>query len=330
MAYAGLDIHKSYCQAIVCTREGEVIKEGRITTDKEDIEEFFSGLERLDVAVEATTNHEYFYDLLECLGHHVVVAHPMKTRMIAEAKIVTDKISARTLVDLLRGNLLPTSYVPPKEQRELRHLVRHRIALGRLRGRLKTQIKTELRRKNIKYREGANCFTEKGKAELRRLHNPVVDSYLTIYEVVEDELKKMDRVIAEEGTRYEEVGVLTSLKGIGVYSALVIYSEIGDGSRFPTEDHVSSYAGLVPRVHQSGHEQYYGRITKEGSKYLRWILVEAARVHVQWCPESKITKHYEKIKRKRGEKIAIIAAARKLLQAIYYMLKHKEPFRIEG
>ena len=58
--------------------------------------------------------------------------------------------------------------------------------------------------------------------------------------------------------------------------------------------------------------------------------MEAARIHVQWCPESKITKHYEKIKRKRGDKIAIIVAARKLLQAIYHMLKNKEPFRNEG
>jgi transposase len=228
------------------------------------------------------------------------------------------------------GGLLPTSYVPPKELRELRHLVRHRIALGRIRSRLKTRIKTELRRKNIKYRDGASCFTEKGKAELKRLHNPVIDSYLTIYEVVDDELKNMDRVIAEAGARHEEVRLLTSVTGIGVYSALVIFSEIGDGSRFPTEDHVFSYAGLVPQVHQSGNEQYHGRITKEGSKYLRWILVEAARVHVQWCPESKITKHYEKIKRKRGDKIAIVAAARKLLQAIYHMLKNNEPFRIES
>jgi transposase len=83
--------------------------------------------------------------------------------MIADAKIKTDKLDAKILVELLRGDLLPTSYVPPKE---LRHLVRHRIVLGRLRSGLKTRIKTELRRKNIKYREGANCFTEKGKAEL--------------------------------------------------------------------------------------------------------------------------------------------------------------------
>ena len=148
--------------------------------------------------------------------------------------------------------------------------------------------------------------------------------------MVEEEIKRADRAITDAGERHDEVKLLTSITGIGVYSALVIYSEIGDGSRFPTEDHVFSYAGLVPRVHQSGNEQYHGRITKEGSKYLRWILVEATRVHVQWCPESKITKHYEKIKRKRGEKIAIVAAARKLLQAIYFMLRNGEPFRIGG
>ncbi|MDI6885461.1 MAG: IS110 family transposase [archaeon] len=330
MAYAGVDLHKSFCQTIVCTKEGELIKEGRIKTEKEEIEEFFSDLEDLEIAFEASTNYEYFYDLLEGLGHKVVLAHPLKTRMIAEARIKTDKIDAKTLAELLRGNLLPTSYVPPKEIRELRHLVRHRIALGRFRGRLKTQIKTELRRKNIKYQDGASIFTSKRREELGRLKNPGIDSYLAIYETVERELKKAEREIEQAGQRYEEVKLLTGIKGIGVYSALIIFSEIGDGSRFPTEEKLFSYAGLVPRVHQSGKESYYGRITKEGSRYLRWILVEAARVHVQWCPESKITKHYNKIKRKRGSNVAIIAAARKLLQVIYHMLKNKEEFRIEG
>jgi transposase len=159
-----VDLHKSFCQAIVCTHEGEVLKEGRIPTEREDIEEFFSGLERLEIALEASTNYEYYYDLFESLGHRVVVAHPLKTRMIADAKIKTDKLDAKILAELLRGGLLPTSYVPPKEQRELRHLVRHRIALGRIRSGLKTRIKTELRRENIKYRDGATCFTEKGES----------------------------------------------------------------------------------------------------------------------------------------------------------------------
>ena len=330
MAYAGVDLHKNFCQTIICTREGELIKEGRIRTEKEDIEEFFSDLEDLEIAFEASGNYEYFYDLLESLGHKVVLAHPLKTRMIAESRVKTDKVDAKTLAELLRGGFLPTSYVPTKEIRELRHLVRHRIALGRFRARVKTQIKTELRRKNIKYPDGGGIFTGKGKKWLRSLKNTVIDSYLAIYEVLEKEIKEAESRIEKAGKEYEEVKLLTGIKGIGVYSALIIFSEIGDGSRFPTEEKAFSYAGLVPRVHQSGEESYYGRITKEGSKYLRWILVEAARVHVQWCPDSKITKHYNKIKRKRGENIAAVAAARKLLQVIYHMLKNNEEFRIEG
>lgn len=330
MAYAGIDLHKSFCQTMVCTKEGELIKEGRIKTEEKDIKEFFSGIEDLEIAIEASSNYEYFYDLLESLGYKVVLAHPLKTRMIADAKIKTDEMDAKTLADLLRGDLLPTSYVPPREIRDLRHLVRHRIALGRFRARLKTQIKMELRRKNIKYQDGASIFTMKGKEKLRSLKNPVIDSYLAIYEAVEKEIKKVEGEIYRAGERYEEVKLLTGIKGIGVYSALIIFSEIGDCSRFPTEEKLFSYAGLVPRIHQSGKESYYGRITKEGSKYLRWILIEAARVHVQWCPDSKITKHYERIKRKRGENIAAVAAARKLLQVIYHMLKKKEEFRIEG
>ena len=147
----------------------------------------------------------------------------------------------------------------------------------------KTQIKTELRMKNIKYRDRGSTFMKKGKKWLRSLKNPSVDAYLEIHEAVENEIKKAEREIEEAGKRYDEVALLTGIKGIGVYSALIIYSEIEDGSRFPTEEKAFAFAGLVPRVHRSGNE-----------------------------------------------KIAAIAAARKLLQVIYHMLKNKEAFLIEG
>jgi transposase len=155
-----------------------------------------------------------------------VVTHPLKTRIIADAKIKTDKHDARTLADLLRGDLLPTSYVPPKE---LRHLV---LWAPNRAGTTSKQIqdpdkdRIELRRKNIKYRDGTRCFMEQGKADLRRLNNPVIDSYLAIYEVVEKEIKKADRAIGEAGARHEEVKLLTSIMGVCVYSALIIFSDI--------------------------------------------------------------------------------------------------------
>ena len=129
--------------------------------------------------------------------------------MIAESRVKTDKVDAKTLAELLRGGFLPTSYVPTKEIRELRHLVRHRIALGRFRARVKTQIKTELRRKNIKYPDGGGIFTGKGKKWLRSLKNTVIDSYLAIYEVLEKEIKEAESRIEKAGKEYEEVKLLT-------------------------------------------------------------------------------------------------------------------------
>jgi len=137
---------------------------------------------------------------------------------------------------------------------------------------LKTKIKSELRRKNQKYGNGRDIFTKRGKKWLSGLGNPEIDSYLRIYKVLEGEIREAERKIEEVGRRYEEVRLLKGIKGIGVYSALIIYSEIGEVERFQTEAKALSYAGRVPRVHLSGNEKYYGNITREGSKYLRWIL----------------------------------------------------------
>jgi len=326
MLYAGLDIHKNFCQAIIMTKDGEIVKEERIESEKKNLVEFFDGFENINVAFEASTNYEYFYDLLDSLNYNVCLSHPLKTRLIAESRVKTDKIDAKALADLLRGNLLPSSYVPPKEIRELRHLVRHRIFLGRHRAKLKNQIHAELLRRNLKYSR-PNVFTKGGIKWLQGLDIPAINSYLVIYNAVVNELMAVELKINIEAMKHDEVRLLITIPGIGAYSALLIFSEIGDINRFSSEEKLFSYAGLIPRIHQSGQTSYHGRITKEGSKHLRWILVEAIRIHIQYAPDSNITKYYYRLKKKKPGNIATIAAARKLLQVIYHMLKNKDEFR---
>jgi transposase len=326
MLYAGLDVHKDFCQAIVLTKEGEVVKEGRIKSRKEDIEDFFSGLVEVNVAFEASGNYEYFYDILEKICSGVSLSHPLKTRLIAESRVKTDKVDARVLADLLRGNYLPMSYVPPREIRELRHLVRRRIFLGRDRGKLKNQIHAELYRRNLKFEDG-EVFSKKGIEWLHGLGIPAVDSYLGIYDAIQKEIKLLEKEITRVGLRYEEVRLLTTIPGIAEYSGLLILSEIGDINRFRSEDKLFSYAGLTPSIYQSGESSYHGRITKEGSKYLRWILIEAIRVHINHAPGSRITQYYQRLRKKKPGNVATVGAARKLLQAIYHMLKNKDEFR---
>ncbi|HHF56642.1 MAG TPA: IS110 family transposase [Thermoplasmatales archaeon] len=324
MLYAGMDVHKRFCQIIVCTKEGEVVKKGRIKTDEKEIREFFYGLKNVKVAIEASANYSYIVDALAKEGYEVLVAHPLRTRAIAEAKIKSDKIDAKILADLARGNLIPTSWIPPKEIRELRDLVRQRIFLVKQRTKIKNKIHAELIKRGIECR--GNIFTKAGKEWLHSLKIPAIETYLSIMEKLEEEIKKMDKRLKEEEKKFEEVKLLKSIPGVSTFSALVILAEIGDVNRFPDEKKTFSYAGLVPSVHKSGDRVYYGHITKQGSKYLRWILVECARIHVRKC-DSKITEFYRKLRRKgKHENVAIIGAARKLLQTIYYMLKKGESF----
>ena len=138
--YAGLDIHKKNCQAIICTEKGNIIKKGKIPTDPEKIQEFFQEFKELTIAIEACNHWEHIFEILESKGHHVVLAHPLKTRIIAEARVKTDKVDAKILMHLLRTGFLPTSYIPCKEIRDLRNLVRRRIFLGRYTARLKNKI----------------------------------------------------------------------------------------------------------------------------------------------------------------------------------------------
>jgi transposase len=123
----------------------------------------------------------------------------------------------------------------------------------------------------------------------------------------------------------EEVKLLMTIPGIGYYSAVLMKSEIGDINRFPFGERFCSYAGLVPSTHASGNTVRHGGITKEGSRWLRWVMVEAAQTHVHKY-DTAINRAYNRIVEKRGKKIATVAAARRLLMCSYSVLKNKKPY----
>jgi len=329
--YAGLDIHKKTCQAIICTEKGNIVKKGRIPTDSEKIQEFFQEFKELTIAIEACNTWEHIFETLESQGHQVALAHPMKTRFIAESRVKTDKVDAEILMHLLRTGFLPTSYIPKKEIRDLRNLVRQRIFLGRYTTRIKNKIYAELLRQGIKYKKGPTLFKGIGIKWLHNLKIPSVKTYLNLYESAKKEIKKLEKEFKKQGKQYKETQLLTTIPGIGTYSALIILSEIGDINRFSNEEKLFSYAGVTPSVHQTGQNTYHGHITKQGSKHLRWILTETVRIHLIWTArhmvETKISQFYQRLCKKKPRNVAATAAARKLLQIIYHMLKNKNEFR---
>jgi transposase len=205
----------------------------------------------------------------------VVLSNPIKTRAIASAKIKTDKLDAIKLADLLRGGYIAQCYVPSKRIMDLRELVRHRSALVGMRTNLKNKIHSIVLMKGITISNTHNhshSFTHQYSEKLIQINDYRITSYIHLIESLDTEIIDISKEILSIAKEDEMAKLLMTIPGIGYYSALLIVSKIGDIDRFPDSYHLCSYAGLVPSTHSSGGITYHGRITKTGSKYLRWIL----------------------------------------------------------
>lgn len=150
------------------------------------------------------------------------------------------------------------------------------------------------------------------------------DNWLELLEAIGARIKEVDARIAEEVSASEEAQLLMTVPEVGRCFGLLIASDIGDISRFPSAKHLCSYAGLVPSTRSSGGKTHYGRITKQGSHWLRWAMVEAVVTAVG--RPGTIRKYYLRMKARKGTNIARVATARKLLANIYHMLKENKSF----
>lgn len=325
MKYVGIDMHLKTCEATVMDGKGRITGHAKFATSEKEIRGFFSGVKKAKVAIEASGFIFPWYDLMREMGHEVKVAHPLKTKLIAEAKIKTDKIDSEALANLLRTDFLPCSYIPDKDTRELRAIVRHRAFLVQERTRMKNRIKSELRAKAIS--PPFDPFTAKGQVFLKSLGMPRINSSLEVLHALDEQIRQCSCDIENVGKGIPEVELLTSIPGVGYYSALLLLvSEIGDIKRFFSAEKLASYAGVVPSVRQSGPTVRMGGIKRAGNTWLRWILTQTVWVHVTKEKNSFLTAYFNRIAAKRGRKKAVMAASRKLLHVIYAMLRDKKPF----
>jgi transposase len=303
--------------------QGKILRQEKFPNEKQELERILRGINDAKVAMEACYCWQPVYEFLEGKGVEVKLAHPTKTRIIAEAKIKTDAADSEALAHLLRADLLPTSYVPPKEIRELRELIRLRTYLVHERTRFKNKIRAELAKRGI--RALKNPFTKRRAPALRELGIETVNHCLSTIGALDERIRQVSRELRVKAEESEEAKLLMTIPGVGYFSALAILAEIGDISRFSDPEKLCSYAGLVPLVHQSGATKRYGRITKQGSKMLRWVIHECMWVHLQY--DTHISRFFFRLARHKGKKVAAVAAARALLVTVYWMLVRKEKFR---
>lgn len=336
MVYAGIDLHKRFSQIAVIDQEGELLKSERVENNTEEFSEFLNEIgEPLEAVIEATGNWFWLLDLLEEGNIKTTLAHPLKTKAIASAKIKTDSIDAETLAQLLRTNLVPESYIATQKERELRDLLRYRWSLVRERTLLKNKIHSILAKFNLGLDfEGTDLFGKKGRehltkktlTQLKPLYQRIVQEYLSLIDAYEKRVKKADKEVEKEAKLDRQTKLLLTIPGVGYQTALLLSVEIGNFTRFKSAKQVVGYVGLAPSTYASAGKTRHGRITKLGNPYVRWALVQTAHRIVRADPYLK--EFYERITKRSGTKKAKVAVARKVLVSAYYMIERNQRYKM--
>jgi transposase len=329
MVTVGVDLHKRVSQIAVLTAGGEVVQH-RMDNIPSTMRQFFAQIPApAQIAIEACGTWWWLVDLLEQLGHRPVLSHPKQTKAIAAARLKNDRVDAQRLALLLRGDLLPTVWIPPPALREARELVRHRITLVWLRTRVKNQLLALLARRNLQPTSGKSWLTIRGQRELGMvpltpMPSLIREHCIALLHVLDAQIRGLDEDLARRWGPDPRVQRLRTIPGIGPFIAILVILEVGHIHRFPTAKHLASYAGLTPRVHASADRVRTGHISKEGNRLLRWALTAAA---TQACrPPGPLRAWYRTVQSRKGKKVARIALARRLAEVIYHVWKTETDF----
>lgn len=363
----GIDVHKKLI--VACLRNGkkaELRKFNALTCSIKELGKWLIDNDCQIVAMESTGAYwKPIYNILELFGLDVIVVNAHHMRNVPGRK--TDAKDAEWIADLLQHGLLKPSYIPSKEQREIRDVVRYRKSLIEERSREINRLEKTLEGANIKLSSYVSDLTG---VSSRKLLNQAIEGEVTpenigdlihvsmkdkmqvllkamdgvltpiqkklvqaILDHIDDmsrRINDLDDIINNEVKGYEDaIKKIDELPGIGKRSAEVIIAEIGnDMSRFPTAAHLASWSGLCPGNNESAGKRKSGK-TNKGNHYLKSILIQCAK-SAKTNKGSFFHAQYQRLVVRRGANRAAVAVAHSMLIAIYHMLRDNLPFKNLG
>lgn len=359
----GLDVHKKNVVACTITPKGKEIRTFSTMTD--DLISMVDWLKEkgcTHVAMESTGSFwKPIFNLLELEDIKALVVNAKHMKNVPGRK--TDVKDAEWIAGLLRHGLLQGSYIPSREQRELREIIRYRRSLIEERAREINRIQKVLEGANIKLSSVASDVMGKSgramieamiagekdpvilselaqrrlknkKQELQRALNGLIGHHqklmlktqLRHIDFLADEIKRLDEEIKERMLPFEEdLELLDTIPGVGRRTAEQILAEIGtDMNQFPSAAHMCSWAGLSPGNNESAGKRKSGR-TRKGNQKLRSALVEAARAAGR-TKDTYLSSQYHRLAARRGKNRAAVAVAHSILTIVYYIVKRKQPY----
>jgi transposase len=319
----GCDFHPRWQQVAVLDRETGEISEGKLINGDGEAERFYASLERPAlVGMEACGNSQWFIDLLKRLGHAVWIGDAAQIRASYVRRQKTDRRDAEHILRLLLEDRFPRLWVPTAEQRDLRQLLIHRHKLVEIRTRVKNGLQHLAMNRGVQKQRG--LWSVRGRAELEKL--PLAgwthrrrEDLLELLAQLDRQVAELDAAVACAAQQDAQARLLMTQPGVGPITALAFVLTIGEVSRFGHSGQVASYVGLIPREHSSGGKQRLGSISKQGNRFLRQLLVEAAQSACRY--DEGFRKQYQARCHHKAKGVAKVAAARKLAVRLYWMMR---------
>jgi transposase len=322
----GMDLHRRRSVLVRMTGDGQRLGTARITNSPVALrKEIARAGKSPRVVLEATYGWYWAADTLAAAGAEVHLAHPLGVKAFSYRRVKNDERDAADLADLLRMGRLPEAWIAPREVRELRELTRYRQKLVHLRTSCKDQVHGVLAKLGVPL-TCSDIFGTAGSAWLDALRLPQpysgkVTSLRHLAGELTAEITMLTGVIGDLLAGDRGYQVIQQLPGIGPVLAAVIVAEIGDVTRFKTAAQLCSWAGLTPRHRESDVKVARGHVTKQGSRLLRWALIEAIQRIPRDCVIGGIKDAIIARRGKEAKNIAKVAAARRLLTLVFYGMR---------
>lgn len=330
MKIIGCDFHPSYQR--IRMLELESGEETKLTLEHErgQAREFYEALRGQPVLIgmEASGNSLWFERLMAELGHELWLGDAAKIRAMETRKQKFDDRDALLILQLLMEGRFPRLWVPTMAMRDTRQLLLHRHKLVQMRTRVKNELQHValnhgVRLKRKLWSQGGRQLLEAlpltGWTERRRA------DLLELLEELNGKIEELNEAVEREAAKHSQVTLLRTHPGVGPITALAFVVTIGEVERFPSSRQWASYLGLIPSEASSGGRQKFGSISKQGSPFLRMLLVEAGQSAAKYDAELK--RAYQRLQHKKHSAVAKVMVARKLAVRLYWMLRTQQPYR---
>lgn len=338
MITIGVDFHKRTSTYHVLNESGETLKKCKLVNERQGIQEFIKSIEGPKrLAMEASRHWGLYHDTVKELVDEFMLGHPKKMRAITQSETKHDAQDAQWIAQLAKSGFLPQAYASNSEIRQLRSLLRFRHFLVRRRASMRHQVQVLLDRNlfaNERPGSFKDVFCKRGRLWLSQLKLPerervILDECLLTFDQLTVQIQAMQRYLATQTLSLAGQQFLRTVPGFRLSQVHLwtVLLEIADIHRFRRAKGLAYYAGLVPQEHSSGDMRRTGRLVKGANMYLRTALIESALAAAR--SDKGLKAYYQSVKNNAGSGAAIIATARKLAYAIFYVLKEQRNYRPE-